>query len=225
MGSLFPVFAALAVKDVSAVRSLSRDAFLFLVFVATPIVGVVIIFARDLLTLWISANFAYESAAIAKWLTVGVYINVLAQVPYTALISSGRARQVARIQIFEMVCYVLLASYLIWNYSAMGAATAWTIRSVLDALLLTAAARWTFGRSSGRLTWWMTYQLGIPLIFIAACYFVDSHLRDQFEIKCLVALALIGLFVMWEHVVLKEYKEHVRVRSWFAQLLSLRQAS
>src|SRR5262249_35819532 len=82
---LFPVLSALSVMPGGEIRMLHGRAMRYLLVAVAPIVGLLLAFADDLLTLWIGADFARESAPATRWLAVGVLINVLAQIPYTVL--------------------------------------------------------------------------------------------------------------------------------------------
>ena len=201
--SLFPVFSALASRNAGALRSLYLDAFMFLLFVATPIAGVLIVFARELLTLWLGTELGAECAWIAKWLSIGVLVNVLAQAPYTLLVSAGRARQIVRIQAGEVVLYLLLAWQLITYLGAEGAAVAWMIRAFLDACLLLAAAERVFD-GTRRLPHRIAYPVTVALTFIAICFGLDTLLADRPYVKALVFLPIFTLFIGWLYMVLHQ---------------------
>ena len=220
MTSLFPVFSALASRNAGALRSLYLDAFMFLLFVATPIAGVLIVFARELLTLWLGTELGAECAWIAKWLSIGVLVNVLAQAPYTLLVSAGRARQIVRIQAGEVVLYLLLAWQLITYLGAEGAAVAWMIRAFLDACLLLAAAERVFD-GTRRLPHRIAYPVTVALTFIAICFGLDTLLADRPYVKALVFLPIFTLFIGWLYMVLHQDRTFHRVLSWMRQLFQI----
>ena len=220
MLSLFPVFTALAVENARALRSLYLDAFVFLLFVVTPIAGVLIVFARELLTLWIGSELGGQSALIAKWLTVGVLVNVLAQVPYTLLVSAGRAKQIVRIQLGEVAVYSLVAWQFVTHLGAVGAAMAWMIRALLDACLLLAITERVFDRTR-RSARPIAYPATIALAFIALCFWLDTLLPQTAYVKGLVFLPIFTLFIAWEYMVLHQDHTYRRVLSWMRQLLRL----
>jgi O-antigen/teichoic acid export membrane protein len=223
MTSLFPIFSALGIKNAGALRNLYLDAFMFLLFVATPIAGVLIVFARELLTLWL-AGVGAQSTSIAKWLSIGVLVNVLAQAPYTLLISAGRARQIVRIQLGEVVLYVVLAWQLIKYLGAEGAAIAWMMRAFVDAFLLMAAAERVFeGRR--RLPHRIAYPVPVALTFIAICFGVDTLLAERPYLKAAIFLPIFASFIAWQYMVLHQDQTHHRVLSWMRQLLQLAQPS
>lgn len=218
MTSLFPVFTALAVKNAGALRSLYLDSFMFLLFVATPMAGVLIVFARELLTLWIGSELGVQCAPIAKWLTVGVLANILAQAPYTLLVSAGRAKQVVRIQAGEVAVYAVVAWHLVTHLGAIGAAVAWMIRALIDACLLLAITERVFvePRQSARP---IVYPVTMAVAFIAICFGLDTLLAETPSVKAVVFLPVFILFVGWQYTVLHRNRTYDRVLSWMRQLL------
>ncbi len=140
LAALFPVVSALAVVPGEEIRQLYRRASRYLLVSVAPLVGVLLSFAEDLLRIWIDADFARHSADVAKWLAVGVLINVVAQVPFTVLQGMGRAGIAARLQLAQLPFYVPALWYLTSTLGVRGAAIAWTIRAMADFLLLAHAA-------------------------------------------------------------------------------------
>lgn len=65
-----------------------------------------------------------------------MWLNVLAQVPQTALQATGNANAVGWLQLFELPCYVVLAALLMQSYGLVGIASAWMLRAGLDAVVL-----------------------------------------------------------------------------------------
>jgi O-antigen/teichoic acid export membrane protein len=218
MTSLFPVFAAAGVRHAGALRSLYLDAFVFLLFVATPMAGVLIVFARELLTLWIGSELGAQCVLVAKWLTVGVLANVLAQAPYTLLVSAGHAKRIVRLHFGEVAVYSVLVWQLVTYLGAAGAAVAWTIRALIDAWLLLAMTERVLNRTLG-LARPIVYPTAIALAFIAICFGLDTLLPESPYLKALVFLPVFALFLGWQYRVLHQGHTYHRVLSWMRQLL------
>lgn len=95
-----------------------------------------------LMDVFISSDFASKSWLLAAILSLGVLVNGVAYLPYTALHAHGKAKPTGLLHIVELVVYipVLLAS--IHWLGLIGAALAWTLRVTCDA----AALFWLYSR-------------------------------------------------------------------------------
>jgi O-antigen/teichoic acid export membrane protein len=136
VATLFPVFAMKAQSDQSRTANFSRSSATALFVLMFPICLAIVAFAEDGLRLWIGQDFAEKSTAILRWLTVGVLVNSIAQIPFALIQSAGRADLTAKLHIAELPFYLLVLWWLIGRYGVLGAAIAWTLRAAVDALLL-----------------------------------------------------------------------------------------
>lgn len=109
-------------------------------FLVLPFSLVAVTFAHEILSLWLGAEFATEGAAVLRWLAVGVFVNGLAHIAYSAVQGAGRADLTAKLHLLEMPAYVAVLWWLVSEYGVTGAAVAWTLRVSVDALLLFRAA-------------------------------------------------------------------------------------
>jgi O-antigen/teichoic acid export membrane protein len=133
--ALFPAYASSMKRDGRRAAELLEKAghYLFpLIF--TPVL-MVILFARQILTLWISASFAAHSAIVLQWLAVGVLLSSLARVPWTVLVAH-RPDLPAKLVLFEAPIYLALLYALIRLYGLEGAAIAWTGRCAFNCAVL-----------------------------------------------------------------------------------------
>jgi O-antigen/teichoic acid export membrane protein len=69
-------------------------------------------------------------------LVVGVFLNSLAQVPFSLIQGVGRPDLTAKLHVAEMPFYLLVLWLLISKYGIVGVAMAWTLRVGLDAAAL-----------------------------------------------------------------------------------------
>jgi O-antigen/teichoic acid export membrane protein len=136
MGVLFPAFAAALAADPGRAARVFRVAGGFLLCVMALPVGLSILFAPELLTLWLGAEFAAQSTLVAQWLALGVYMNCVARLPFIALQGHGRADVTAKVHVVEVVVFAPLLWWLILRFGIVGAAAGWTLRIVVDACVL-----------------------------------------------------------------------------------------
>ena len=96
--------------------------------------------AYPVLSWWISIEFAQKSLLIVLILSVGIWLNSLALVPYTLLHAHGNPRLTAFFHMGELVFYILVLWLLTTRFGLEGASLAWVIRVMLDLVLLHIAA-------------------------------------------------------------------------------------
>lgn len=93
------------------------------------------------LSVWISREFAEASFYVVVALSIGVFFNSLAQMPYTYLNAAGYPRLVAFNHIVELMGYIPLIYILSHNFGVVGAAVAWSFRAFVDWALLSLWAK------------------------------------------------------------------------------------
>jgi O-antigen/teichoic acid export membrane protein len=138
--TLFPTFSALeATGDRERLGTLFARSVKYTFLALTPIVLIVLLFAEEILQIWLGGEFPARSAPILRIFALGVLINSLGQVPYTLLQGIGRPDITAKFHLIELPFYAAIAWVLLINWGLAGAAAAWCLRVALDTLLLFAA--------------------------------------------------------------------------------------
>lgn len=129
---LFPTFAAQISRGGGEAQVLFKKVLLWLFLAMVPVVLVLILFAEDILRLWIDEEFASQSGTILRILAAGILINSLAHIPFTLIQSSGNARLTALIHVCEFPVFMLVLWWLTALYGIEGAAWAWLLRMIVD---------------------------------------------------------------------------------------------
>jgi len=135
-GVLFPSFSTLFHQDrEAAVQILDRACryFLLLMF---PLIAVMIVWAQDILSLWLGPDFAQNSAVIFKVLALGVFYNSLSQMAFALVQGSGRPEATVACHLMEMPIYLFALWQGLHHYGIQGAAYAWLMRIIVDMILL-----------------------------------------------------------------------------------------
>jgi O-antigen/teichoic acid export membrane protein len=99
-------------------------------------------FAEPGLRAWIGPAYSPDAGAVLRWLTVAVYVNAVAQVPYAVLQGGIDARGPALLHLIELPLYLALLFWLAATVGVRGVAIAWCIRMAVDGVAL----------------WWMLYH-------------------------------------------------------------------
>lgn len=214
LGVLFPIFSALSIKRAGEIRLIGKQAFIYLVIMVSPIVLIMLIFGREFLFYWVGEDFAQSSTAVAKWLVVGVFVNVLAQVPYTILQSIGRADITAKIQLIELPSYIAFAWYLLTSFGSVGVAMAWVVRSIIDLVLMMYYANKLLPEAERSQKWRFLPKMSVASMFILASWAIDSIIRFSFLEKFPFFIVIFSVFVFWEWKVLLNDGDREMIRGW-----------
>lgn len=139
---IYPALVRLRAQgDAAGVRETVRRSTRY-VFVALlgPVV-ILVVYAREILTVWMGADFAVQASGCLRILAIAVLANVMAWPAYQLLHAAGRADLTARYHVVELVIHIPASILLISQLGVLGAAIAWLLRVAIDsALLLRAAA-------------------------------------------------------------------------------------
>lgn len=138
--TVFPAVASLAGVGAPA-AGLVRRAMRIALAVTLPFAFVLALLAEPILTLWMGAAFAAESAAVLKILMVGIAVNAPAQIVFTSLQATARARTTALLHLGELLPYAALLLVAVSARGVVGAALAWSVRVIVDAVILFMLAR------------------------------------------------------------------------------------
>ena len=95
-----------------------------------------IIFSELLLGFWLGENYALEGSTLLRILLVGFFFNSLAQIPFSRIQAFGKSKLTAYIHIFEILPYLIILFLFIHSFGLIGAAIAWSLRVILDYLML-----------------------------------------------------------------------------------------
>jgi len=92
--------------------------------------------AEPVLSLWLSEDFAQKSITIVYVLCIGLWFNSMAQLPMTLLHATGNPKLAAVTHIIELFLYIILIFVLSNLFGITGSAFAWSIRVIMDFVLL-----------------------------------------------------------------------------------------
>jgi len=213
--TFFPVFSGQSVTNQGALGQSyiqAAKALAVLVTGATMLLGV---FSRELLTYWISPDFAAHSTAPLMLLGIGILFSCYVTIPYTAIISAS-TRPAVCAAIFGAAIVVHIGASLWWLrlWGIVGVALAFAIAYAL--VFMTS-------------TWWVSRNLiHIPLATVlarcfvvpwmaagacgAACWFL---VRPLIHNLATVVAAFIGAYLVYLGLCsMAAYSEDERRRGW-----------
>lgn len=207
---LFPAFAASKGHGSSHAAALYSMGGRAILVILAPIVLVLIIFAKEGLSVWLGNDFSQKSAAVLQWLAIGVYINSYAQVPFAFIQGIGRADITAKLHLLELPIYIALVFWLLNLHGIIGVAIAWLLRIALDAALLTVIAHWLAKDISAA-----SRQI-YPVLLAPLTLFAIGMMLNGMMVKLFfTGLAFLGLIVVgYYFVVMPEEKTAIRKAAW-----------
>jgi O-antigen/teichoic acid export membrane protein len=137
IGTMLPALTSLEAKaDRARFGSLTASAERTLGVVMAAPLCVVLVFAPELLRLWLGAGYSIQSSTALRILAIGVFANTLAQPLFVALYAKDRPDLPAKFHLIELVIHIPLTVVLIRAFGIAGAAAAWTTRVTIDLALL-----------------------------------------------------------------------------------------
>lgn len=176
--TLFPSLSRIDKADARSLggRATNVLAFGFAVFCASAIISI-----SAILSIWMGPDFAVRATPVAQVLLIGAWINGVAFIPYVFLQAQGRPDLVAKFHTAEILPFLGLLWFATERFGLVGAATAWTLRSGVDAILMLAAAG--FGRT-------MTLRLLLPASCVLASYAITILIQFTFVAAFLLAFCV-----------------------------------
>ena len=136
---LFPAFAASFSEQKESAFSLYKKGLKLTFFVLFVPFFLLFVFSNSILDLWVGKEFSAHSARTLQILSLGVFCNGLALIPYVFVQGIGRADITAKFHLVEFPFFIALLWWGISNFGIEGAAAVWTLRVTADMVLLLAA--------------------------------------------------------------------------------------
>lgn len=134
IGVLFPAIALAVRADRVRLDHIVSGAAGVIGFGMVPIAAAIFLFAPEALELWLGVEFRNFGTPIARFLAFGLLVNSVARIPLVLLQASGRPDMVAKLHLAELIPYLGILWLLIERFGISGAAIAWLIRVLVDAL-------------------------------------------------------------------------------------------
>lgn len=134
---LFPAVSTLQGQGLHGeLRRISRRAHLSVFGLIFPLAVGFAVLAGPGLRLWLGPAAAPESIRAVQVLAPGVLANALAMVPFATLHGLGRADVTGKLHLLELPIQVVVAWWMVSRWGVVGAAGAWSFRTILDSVLL-----------------------------------------------------------------------------------------
>jgi len=206
VGVLFPAFTTSFTTDPKHTVFLFWRSVKYMFLILFPLILLLITFAYEGLDLWLGSEFSQNSTLVLQLLAVGVFINCLANIPYTLIQSIGRPDITAKLHLVELPFYLAGTWYFVKLYGIDGAAVVWLARVTIDALLL-------FAYAYHRLSLGLSALFRMSLAFCGAMLIVFvSSFHFSILIKMIFVSLELGGFALtaWFYFLTIEERSFVR---------------
>jgi len=213
MGVLFPTFATSYAKDIHETAKIHDAAITYLMLLLFPIMFFISLFSAFGLSVWISEEFSSNSFRVLQILCVGVYLNSIAQVPFSFLQGIGKPHITSKLHVVEIILYIPLLWLLISKYGIIGAALAFSLRVILDTALLFYISSRYLPHKTDR------HSSNITSVVISTCLLTIITVCDTAASKAILLLLFPALLIIsWKRLLDKNEREYLinKLRSVFA---------
>ena len=189
--ALFPRFAMV---DSDEAKALAARSVLSIAAIMTPIVVIGLLLIKPFLIFWVGVALAEKTIPVGQILLLGIWINTLAFIPFTYLQGRGRPDLPAKFHVLELLPYVAILWLLIDLLGVPGAAWAWDLRVLVDALLLFWAAQ-TFSALS---------QAMVGILPIMGAFLVAFELPYDSVLYMGIGVVLAGASIGWSIAIIPQ---------------------
>ena len=173
MGVLFPAMATAYSGGGERLAMLYNTSSRVIYWAMFPLMAGAFLLAPEALQIWLGEEFSSKSTPVVHLLAVGWLVNTLANPALTVLQSTGRPDLVAKVHLAELVPYLGALWWFVSMFGIVGAAGAWTIRIVADALILNAITAKTLPELRSFVT--RSYAaIGMTLVVFGSFWLIDS---------------------------------------------------
>jgi O-antigen/teichoic acid export membrane protein len=192
VGVLFPAFSASYASDYDRTNILFKRGVRYVFITLFPIICFIVIFAYEILDIWIGKEFARNSTYVLQWLAVGVLLNSLSQIPVALIQGAGRPDITAKIHLIELPIYLILVWWMLHNYGITGAAFAWFFRILVDTALLFRSAQFLLKEIEIFNLRIIFYVMSLSIVSLALAG-ADFNFSNKFFSFILIMIAFTGL--------------------------------
>lgn len=177
-----------------------------------PAIMFLFVIAKPFFTIWAGEDFGRESSEPFYILLIGLFFNILAHIPHSAITSSGRTDILAKLYWIELVLYIFAVIWLVSSFQINGAAIAWTLRSAIDGFIIIWLAKRILGVSFKFLNHFVSLVGGgvllLPPIIFAS--FINNFSLWLIPLS-LICTALYALLI-WKTFVDADEKKWIKAR-------------
>jgi len=206
---LFPAFASGIAARSPQVNDLFVGGVKAVFLLLFPLTLLFVAFSSEGLTLWLGGEFAANSGRVLQYLTAGIFLNCLAQVPFALIQAVGRPDISAKLHLAELPVYLVLLWLLTVRLGIEGAAIAWMLRAAVDMALLFFFSGRLFPDMAGRF-----YPM-LAVLLAALATLAAAAISPSVAVRGWVSVSVLCAFVILSWTVFLSLRERQFVERYF----------
>lgn len=164
-----------------------------------PFSLLLIAFPLELLSIWLGASFAHQSASALQMFAIGVTASAIGMILIPILFASNRPDIVAKLYLGELPVFIIASIYFGHRYGIIGTAAVWMVRSVLDTLLI-----WYF-TTKVRIETKFTVLEFLPVMVLGVSTAIFTKQIDDPTIKAVAFLCLCAYVIFHGYAKLQSF--------------------
>ena len=190
--AIFPRLTTLVVAgDTGKLTDLYRLGTRMLATVLFPIAMVLVVFAEDLIRIWVgNPDIASSVAPLISLLAIGSALHGVMFFPYALQLAYGMTRLPLMINALLMIVLIPLIIFFALTYGALGGAIAWLLFHALYMLLGTWLTHRHLLKGLGMI--WLTQDVGIPFVLSFLAGFTGHYVIQNSEYSSYIKLMFGG---------------------------------
>lgn len=215
-GAIFPVFASFGrSRRDDRLADLAGRSMKYVLLVMGSIAIFAAGYADPLLRMWLGTP-GPDLRMVVIVLILGLVANAVAHIPYSLLQAMGRPDVTAKLHLVELPIHMSVLIAFVGLWGIIGAAAAWSLRSLLDLLLLVAAAH---RLGFLRLPIYVSERIPLLIGALGAMGIAAFLVAHQWEGSEFSELLIIGLLLMVGLLAIHRWVLLERDRSLLVQLV------
>lgn len=199
--TIFPAFSSLGIKRINEVQNFFLRASKYIFFIMSIITLFPIIFAQDILALWLGKTFAENSTNVLRVLSLGILASSLTHLSLALFQGIGRPDIAVKIQAVLLPVSILLTIILIKTVGIVGAAISWTFCRIVG-LIISWRVAWKL--ISLRYEQFVEYKLLNETIWfmVLSLFLVPEFFIHNIFLKGLTVMTVYTIFVYlgWQYI-------------------------
>lgn len=196
-GVLFPVFTNLYLQDTGKFEDVYNKALKGIFLLLFPLTLFISCFSYEILDLWLGQEFAKQSHFVLLLLSLGVLLNSISAIPFTALQAANKPDIPAKIHLIELPIYLAGLFFLAKNFGISGVALGWALRNFVDSVIFMFIYQTSFGSKLGAGLKRLSVIAIMTISYFFLCYLITDYIGIHFKILIYSVMVFSFLFIFW----------------------------
>lgn len=205
VGVLYPVMTYNYVLDFEIVREIYLKGIKYIILLVVPIMIMIMVYAKIGLSIWVGLRIADQSWVVMQLLTVGIFFNCLAQIPFTYLQAIGKPNTTGLLHLVELPIYFITMWFSIKLFGIKGAATIFLFRAFIDALLLFILSREIYLNKKYKISKLKLVSVLLIMLIVISLFIVPLTTKIIFSVFFLIFY----FTITWKVLLNFEEKSHL----------------